>query len=67
MDETFGGKLRPVTVDDLKNVVDYEEPAFMRRRRAAAGGREAAFDHFAQSAVDETDLDVPTFLRHKAD
>ena len=67
VDETFGGKLRPVTVDDLKNVVDYEEPAFMRRRRAAAGGREAAFDHFAQSAVDETDLDVPTFLRRKAD
>ncbi len=67
-DETFGGKLRPVTVDDLNNVVDYEEPAFMRRRKAAcAGGGEAALDHFSHGAVDETDLDVPTFLRRKAD
>ncbi|MDJ0808960.1 MAG: cell division protein FtsZ [Desulfobacterales bacterium] len=67
-DETYGGKLRPVTVDDLKKVVDYEEPAFMRRRKAAGGGGgEAALDHFSHGAVDETDLDVPTFLRRKAD
>jgi cell division protein FtsZ len=67
-DETFGGKLRPVTVDDLKRVVDYEEPAFMRRRKAAGGGGgEAVLDHFTHSVVDETDLDVPTFLRRKAD
>ncbi len=67
VDETFGGKLRPVTVDDLKNVVDYEEPAFMRRRKAASGGGEAVLDHFSHGVVDETDLDVPTFLRRKAD
>ena len=66
VDETFGGKLRPVTVGDLQNVVDYEEPAFMRRRKAAGGG-DVALDHFAHGAVDETDLDVPTFLRRKAD
>ncbi|MGD8241259.1 MAG: cell division protein FtsZ [Desulfobacterales bacterium] len=66
VDETFGGKLRPVTADDLKKVVDYEKPTFMRERRAAAGG-EAGFDHFSQRVVDETDLDVPTFLRRKAD
>jgi cell division protein FtsZ len=68
VDETFGGKLRPVTVDDLKKVVDYEEPAFMRRRKAAGGGGgEAVLDHFTHRVVDETDLDVPTFLRRKAD
>ena len=66
VDETFGGKLRPVTVGDLQNVVDYEEPAFMRRRKAAGGG-DVALDHFAHGVVDETDLDVPTFLRRKAD
>jgi cell division protein FtsZ len=66
VDETFGGKLRPVTADDLKKVVDYEKPTFMRERRAAAGG-EAGFDHFSQRVIDETDLDVPTFLRRKAD
>jgi cell division protein FtsZ len=68
VDETFGGKLRPVTADDIKKVVDYEEPAFMRRRRAAAaGGGQAALDHFGHGVIDETDLDVPTFLRRKAD
>jgi hypothetical protein len=40
----------------------------MRRRKAAgAGGGDVALDHFAHGAVDETDLDVPTFLRRKAD
>jgi cell division protein FtsZ len=68
VDETFGGKLRPVTAEDLEKVVDYEEPAFMRRRRAAAGGNlNAALDHFGHGVVDETDLDIPTFLRRKAD
>ena len=68
VDATFGGKLRPVTVEDLQNVVDYEEPAFMRRRKAAAAsGGDVALNHFSHGAVDETDLDVPTFLRRKAD
>jgi cell division protein FtsZ len=73
VDETFGGKLRSVTAEDLEKVVDYEEPAFMRRRRAAAGGTGggfgAALDHFGhgRDTVDETDLDIPTFLRRKAD
>ena len=67
MDETYGGKLRPVTADDLKNVVDYDEPAFMRRRKVAAGGSEASYGGFDSEAIDESDLDVPTFLRRKAD
>jgi cell division protein FtsZ len=67
-DETFGGKLRPVTTGDLQNVVDYEEPAFIRRRKAAGGGGgERGFGSFEGGSIDETDLDVPTFLRRKAD
>jgi cell division protein FtsZ len=65
-DETYGGKLRPVTAGDLQNVVDYEEPAFIRRRKAAGGG-ERSFGGFEGGHIDETDLDVPTFLRRKAD
>ena len=57
-----------MTAEDLEKVVDYDEPAFMRRRRAAAGGNlNAALDHFGHGVVDETDLDIPTFLRRKAD
>jgi cell division protein FtsZ len=67
-DETYGGKLRPVTAGDLQNVVDYEEPAFIRRRKAAGGGGgERGFGGFEGGSIDETDLDVPTFLRRKAD
>ena len=67
VDETFGGKLRPVTTEDLQNVVDYEEPAFMRRRKVAGGGMGSSFGGFDSEAIDESDLDVPTFLRRKAD
>jgi cell division protein FtsZ len=66
-DETFGGKLRPVTTEDLDNVVDYEEPAFMRRRKVSGGGMSPSFGGFDSDAIDESDLDVPTFLRRKAD
>ena len=67
VDDTFGGKLRPVTADDLKNTVDYDEPAFMRLRKVAGGSMGASFGGFDSEAIDESDLDVPTFLRRKAD
>lgn len=67
VDETFGGKLRPVTAEDLKNVVDYDEPAFMRRRKVAAGSMGAPLGGYDRQVIDESDLDVPTFLRRKAD
>ena len=67
VDETYGGKLRPVTTDDIQNVVDYDEPAFMRRRKASSGSAGSSFVGFENDAIDESDLDVPTFLRRKAD
>ena len=67
VDETYGGKLRAVTADDLKNAMDYDEPAFMRRRKVAGGGMGSAYGGFDSEAIDESDLDVPTFLRRKAD
>jgi cell division protein FtsZ len=67
VDETYGGKLRPVTADDLQDTVDYDEPAFMRRRKVAGGSMGASFGGFDNEAIDESDLDVPTFLRRKAD
>jgi cell division protein FtsZ len=67
VDETYGGKLRPVTADDLQETVDYDEPAFMRLRKVAGGSMGASFGGFDSEAIDESDLDVPTFLRRKAD
>jgi cell division protein FtsZ len=67
VDETYGGKLRPVTAEDLKHTVDYDEPAFMRRRKVAGGSMGSSFGGFGSEAIDESDLDVPTFLRRKAD
>ena len=67
VDETYGGKLRPVTADDLQDTVNYDEPAFMRRRKVAGGSVGASFGGFDSEAIDESDLDVPTFLRRKAD
>ena len=67
VDETYGGKLRPVTADDLQNAVNYDEPAFMRRRKVAGGSMGSSFGGFDSEAIDESDLDVPTFLRRKAD
>ncbi|MFZ7125954.1 MAG: cell division protein FtsZ [Desulfobacterales bacterium] len=66
-DDTFGGKLRPVTVEDLKKGVDYDEPTYIRRQRAVGdlpGGSRRSFNG---AAFDDSDLDVPTFLRRKAD
>jgi len=67
VDETYGGKLRPVTTEDLQSTVDYDEPAFMRRRKVAGGSMGGSFGGFDNEVIDESDLDVPTFLRRKAD
>lgn len=66
-DETFGGKLRPVTVEDLTRKVDYDEPTYIRRQRAVGDYPEPSHRSFEGVSFDENDLDVPTFLRRKAD
>ncbi|MGD9018098.1 MAG: cell division protein FtsZ, partial [Desulfobacterales bacterium] len=67
VDETFGGKLRPVTMEDLSRGVDYEEPTYMRRQRAVGDYPGSNHGGFRGGNFDENDLDVPTFLRRKAD
>ena len=66
------GRLRDIIPSDKDNVIDYEEPAFIRKQVKAnaalvpvpvsdEGGS------FKINTQDEDDLDVPTFLRRKAD
>jgi len=63
------GKVRDVTPADLErtDIVDLDQPTFMRHRRAVGETSGALYRGVGRMALDETDLDVPTFLRRKAD
>jgi cell division protein FtsZ len=68
-DPTFGGKLRDLTPADLKTGVDYDEPTFIRDRRKQAANESlgSIYRGYKGMVIDNDDLDVPTFLRRKAD
>ena len=68
------GRLRDIIPSDKDNVIDYEEPAFIRKQVKANAAlvpvsvSDADADgSFKINIQDEDDLDVPTFLRRKAD
>jgi cell division protein FtsZ len=63
------GKVRDVTPADTErtDIVDLDQPTFIRNRRAAGESPGALYRGVGRMALDDTDLDVPTFLRRKAD
>lgn len=63
------GKVRDITPADLqrRDIVDLDEPTFLRNRRASCANEESSCSAWNRKAFDENDLDVPTFLRRKAD
>jgi cell division protein FtsZ len=63
------GKVRDVTPEDMgrQDIVDLDEPAFIRLRRAVGESSGAIYRGVGRMALDDADLDVPTFLRRKAD
>ena len=61
------GKLRDVTPADLDNAVDYDEPTFIRQQEAVGESGGATYHGYRGIVIDKNDLDVPTFLRKKAD
>ncbi len=63
------GKVRDITPADLqrRDIVDLDEPTFLRNRRASCSSEEASCSGWNRTAFDENELDVPTFLRRKAD
>jgi cell division protein FtsZ len=61
------GKVRDVTADDLNDAVDYDEPTFIRRKHAVGESSGGIYRGYKGIVIDNTDLDVPTFLRKKAD
>ena len=65
--ETLRGKIRDITPDDLGKIVDYDEPTFMRQKKAVGESSGAIYRGTSGTIVSDSDLDVPTFLRRKAD
>jgi cell division protein FtsZ len=64
------GKVRDVTPDDINDAVDYDEPTFIRRKHAVGESCGSTYRGYRGIVIDNADLanlDVPTFLRRKAD
>jgi cell division protein FtsZ len=63
------GKVRDITAADLErsDIVDLDEPTFIRHKKVANEDSGALYRGVGGMAIDEDDLDIPTFLRRKAD
>jgi cell division protein FtsZ len=64
------GKVRDITPDDINDAVDYDEPTFIRRKHAVGESSGSIYRGYRGIVIDNADLsnlDVPTFLRRKAD
>jgi cell division protein FtsZ len=64
--QTLRGKVRDVTPADLQSAVDYDEPTFIRQQEAVGESTGASYRGYKGIVIDN-DLDIPTFLRRKAD
>ena len=60
------GKIRDITPADLEKAVNYDEPTFIRQKEAV-GESAGAIYRGHKGIVIDNDLDIPTFLRKKAD
>jgi len=61
------GRVRDLTHADIQNASEFDEPTFLRRQRASGESGGSLYRGFKGIVVDNNDLDVPTFLRKKAD
>jgi cell division protein FtsZ len=69
-DPTYGGKVRDITPADLStNQEELDAPTFqrIRRQKAANESMGSIYKGYKGMIIDNNDLDVPTFLRRKAD
>ena len=67
MELSFRGRVRDIIPSDLENIVDYDEPTFIRRKEAVGESGGASYRGYKGIVIDNSDLEVPTFLRRKAD
>ena len=68
VDPTYGGKVRDITPADLARSSELDEPTFIRRQKAVNERPTSdLYREYKGIVIDNDDLDVPTFLRRKAD
>jgi len=61
------GKIRDITPADMEAAVDYDKPTFIRQKHAVDEDAGGAFRGYKGMVIDNSDLEIPTFLRRKAD
>jgi cell division protein FtsZ len=67
VEQPLRGKIRDITPEDMDKVIDYDEPTFMRQKKAVGESSGAYYRGNSGVIIDDSELDVPTFLRRKAD
>lgn len=67
LSEKLRGKIRDITPGDLDKVIDYDEPTFIRHKKAVGESSGAIYRGTSATTVNDSVLDIPTFLRRKAD
>lgn len=63
----FSGKVRDITEADLARAANLDEPTFIRKERAVGEGGGAHYRGYRGIVLDHDNLEVPTFMRKKAD
>lgn len=61
------GVVRDLTPEEAQMGVDLDEPTFVRQKRAVGESEGGTYRGYKGIVVDSDNLDVPTFLRRKAD
>jgi cell division protein FtsZ len=60
------GKVRDLTPEDLERARDFDTPRFIPSKKAVGDGT-SPYKNYKGLVIDNSDLDIPTFLRKKAD
>jgi cell division protein FtsZ len=50
-----------------KKSADLEKPAYARKREETEESEDELYKNYKDAEIDSNDLDIPTFLRRKAD
>ena len=67
VEQPLRGKIRDITPEDMDKIIDYDEPTFIRQKKAVGESSGSYYRGNSGVIIDDSELDVPTFLRRKAD